>query len=125
MLKKLSGIRYMYIRSHLYAVFLTVILLLSILLSIYVIFAPDWLSVGGIFTFILLYMLFAIVISCYAGFKSGGKMKERLDYLSVLITQFANGHYDSRMHFQESDELSRISDEMNELGEKLQNQVKM
>ncbi|TFJ93536.1 sensor histidine kinase [Lentibacillus salicampi] len=123
MLRKLSSTRYMYIRSHLYAVFLTTILLLSMLLSIHVLFAPDWLSAGGIVAFTLFYVLFGIVISFYAGFKSGGSMKERLDDMSVLITKFANGHYDARVYFQERDEITRISNEMNELGEKLESQV--
>lgn len=124
MIKKLSSIRYMYIRSHLYAVFLTTVILLSILLSIHVLITPNCLSALSIFIFILLYVLLGLIISFYAGFKSSGEMKERLDYLSVLITQFANGNYHSRIYFNESDEITRISNEMNELGEKLQNQVK-
>ncbi|SDQ86598.1 sensor histidine kinase [Virgibacillus salinus] len=124
MMKKFSSIRYMYIRSHLYAVFLTTVILLSVLLSIHVLVSPDWLSAMSIFVFILLYVLLGLVISVYAGFKSSGEIKERLDYLSVLITQFANGNYQSRVYFNESDEVTRISNEMNELGEKLQNQVK-
>ncbi|SEQ41724.1 two-component system, NarL family, sensor histidine kinase LiaS [Virgibacillus subterraneus] len=124
MMKKFSSIRYMYIRSHLYAVFLTTVILLSVLLSIHVLVSPDWLSAMSIFVFILLYVLLGLIISVYAGFKSSGEIKERLDYLSVLITQFANGNYQSRVYFNESDEVTRISNEMNELGEKLQNQVK-
>ncbi|MFB4167101.1 histidine kinase [Virgibacillus sp. JSM 102003] len=124
MMKKLSSIRYMYIRSHLYAVFLTTVILLSVLLSIHVLVGPEWLSALSVFVFILLYVLVGLIISVYAGFKSSGEIKERLDYLSVLITQFANGNYQSRVYFNESDEITRISNEMNELGEKLQNQVK-
>lgn len=123
-MKRFSSIRYMYIRSHLYATFLTTVILLSILLSIYVLFSPDWLSAWSIFIFTLLYVLLALIISFYAGFKSSGEMKERLDNLSVLITQFANGNYHTRVYFNESDEITRISNEMNELGGKLQNQVK-
>ncbi|GAA0596249.1 two-component system sensor histidine kinase LiaS [Virgibacillus siamensis] len=124
MLQKLSSIRYMYIRSHLYAVFLTTVILLSLLLTVYVLISPDWLSAFGIFIFILLYCLIGVVISFYAGFKTGGEMKERLDYLSGLITQFANGNYHSKIYFNENDEITRIGNEMNELGGKLQNQVK-
>lgn len=114
----------MYIRSHLYGLFLTAIILLSILLSIYVLFEPNWINVTVIFTFILIYVCLGIMISIYAGFKSSGNFKERLDYISVLITQFANGNYQSRLQFNENDEITRISKELNELGEKLQNQVK-
>ncbi|HLR74749.1 MAG TPA: sensor histidine kinase [Virgibacillus sp.] len=124
MFRKLSNIRYMYIRSHLYGLFLTAIILLSILLSIYVLFEPNWINVTVIFTFILIYVCLGIMISIYAGFKSSGNFKERLDYISVLITQFANGNYQSRLQFNENDEVTRISKELNELGEKLQNQVK-
>src|SRR5699024_5041966 len=42
----------------------------------------------------------------------------------VLITQFANGNYHSRIHFDEGDELSRIGNEMNEFGRKLETQVR-
>lgn len=124
MLKKLSSIRYMYIRSHLYAVFLTTVILMSLFLSIHVLISPDWLTALGIFVFILSYVVIGVVVSFYAGFKSGGEMKERLDYLSGLITQFANGNYHSKIYFNENDEITRIGNEMNELGGKLQNQVK-
>ncbi|WP_042224565.1 sensor histidine kinase [Oceanobacillus manasiensis] len=122
--KRFSSIRYSYIRSHLYGVFLTTVTILSILLSIYVLIEPEWLTPHSIFLFISLYIVLAIIISLYTGFKSSGDMKERLDYLSVLITQFANGNYQSRVYYNEGDELARIGNEMNELGEKLQSQVK-
>ncbi|APC47448.1 sensor histidine kinase [Virgibacillus halodenitrificans] len=124
MINRFSSIRYSYIRSHLYGLFLTSITLLSLLLSIYVIFEPAWLTAPGIFLFISLYIVIGTILSLYAGFKSSGDMKERLEYLSVLITRFANGSYTSRVYFNEEDELARIGNEMNELGEKLQNQVK-
>jgi len=122
--KKFNSIRYRYIRSHLYGLFLTTVTLLSILLTIHVVLDPKWLSVQSIFLFILLYIGLAMFISFYVGFKSSGDMREKLDYLSVLITQFSNGNYDSRVYVNEKDELARIGNEMNELGGKLQNQVK-
>ncbi|MFD2630312.1 sensor histidine kinase [Oceanobacillus kapialis] len=121
---RFSSIRYSYIRSHLYGVFLTTVTILSIMLSIYVLFEPEWLTPHSIFLFISLYIVLAIIISLYTGFKSSGDMKERLDYLSVLITQFANGNYQSKVYFNEEDELARIGNELNDLGEKLQSQVK-
>ncbi|MGY0692846.1 histidine kinase [Virgibacillus sp. FSP13] len=124
MIKRFSSIRFSYIRSHLYGLFLTMITLLSLLLSIYVLFAPVWLNATSIFVYVLLYIFLGIIISFYAGFKSSSDMKERVDYLSVLITQFANGNYHSRIYFNEDDEITRIANELNALGEKLQNQVK-
>lgn len=124
MIKKLSNIRFLYIRSHLYAVFITGTILLSLLLTYHVLFEPIWLSSSAIFTFILLYAIISVIVSIYAGFKSSGTIKERIDYLSVLITQFINGKYESRIHFKEDDELTRIGNELNTFGEKLQNQTK-
>ncbi|MFZ3578680.1 sensor histidine kinase [Virgibacillus sp. DJP39] len=124
MLKRLNSIRFSYIRSHLYALFLTTVILLSFLLSIYVLFSPKWLTTESIFLFISTYLLIALLLSLYVGFKSSGDLKERLDYFSVLITQFTNGNYNSRVYFNEDDEIARIGNEMNELGKRMQSQVK-
>ncbi|WP_053220421.1 sensor histidine kinase [Virgibacillus senegalensis] len=124
MLKHLNTIRYTYIRSLLYGLFLTTITLLAILLSILVLFQPEWLHVTSIFITILLYITLGVFISIYVGFRSSGDMKDRMDYLSVLIAQLSRGNYTSRVYFSEEDEIARIGEELNELGEKLQNQVK-
>ncbi|WP_430787793.1 histidine kinase [Virgibacillus flavescens] len=124
MLKRLSSIRFSYISSHFYGMFLTTVILLSLLLSIYVLVEPLWLTAESIFLFIISYAVLALFISLFVGFKSSGDMKERLDYFSVLITQFANGNYHSRVYFNEDDEIARIGNELNELGKKMQNQVK-
>lgn len=123
MLKKFSGIRLTYIRSHLYALFLITVMLLSIVLFIYVLFKPSWLNITSILFFFVLYIGIGFVISFYAGFKSSSEMKERIDYLSVLITQYANGNYHSRIETNDNDEIARIGNELNELGKKLQSQV--
>lgn len=122
--RRFSNIRYRYIRSHLNGHFMITILLLSTLLFIYMLFRPDWLQVKSIVLFTGIYIIIGIIISVYIGFKSSGDIKERLDYLSVLITQFANGNYQYRVHFEDHDEVSRIGNEMNEFGRKLQTQVK-
>lgn len=124
MIKKFTSIRFTYIFSHLNGVFITTVLILSLLLSIHALFDPVWFSVKTIFIFILSYVLLGMIVSFYTGFKSGSRMKERIDYLSLLITQYANGNYQSRIHLNDGDEITRIGTELNELGEKLQNQVK-
>lgn len=124
MLAKFSSIRYMYIRSHLYALFLMTILQLSFLLTIHAVFKPNWLTTEAIFLFVLPYLFFGFLVSIYAGFESSGNLKQRIDYLSVQITQYANGNYLSRIHMNEQDEITIIARDLNLLGEKLQNQVK-
>ncbi|MBC5636638.1 sensor histidine kinase [Ornithinibacillus hominis] len=123
MKNRFSSIRFSYIISHLNGFFLTLITILAVLLSIYVWFSPEWLTSNSIFLFIGLYSVIAFVVSVYVGFRSSGDLKQRMDYLSVLITQLANGNYQSKIYFNEGDELNRIGNELNELGEKLQNQV--
>lgn len=124
MKRRFSSIRYSFIISHFNGLFLTVITVLAVLLSIYVLVSPDWLTSHSIFLFIGLYVVIGFLVSIYVGFKSSGDLKQRMDYLSVLITQFANGNYQSKIYFNEGDELTRIGNELNELGEKLQSQVK-
>lgn len=124
MKRRLSNIRYRYIQSHLYGLAIIMIFLLFILSLIYMLFRPDWLTFQSMFLFIGLYFIIGMVVAVYVGFKSSGEMKERLDYLSVLITQFANGNYESRIHFDEKDEIARIAEEMNTFGSKLQTQVR-
>ncbi|PAV29284.1 sensor histidine kinase [Virgibacillus profundi] len=124
MKKRFSSIRYVFIHSHLSGLFITTLTLLSLLLSVYVLAEPDWLTASGVFLFIALYLFLGLIISFYTGFTSSGNMKSRLDSISVLITQFANGNYNSSVHFEEEDEITRIGNELNELGKKLLDQVK-
>ncbi|MHA6251653.1 sensor histidine kinase [Oceanobacillus sp. CAU 1775] len=124
MKSRFSSIRFIFIRSHLSGLVVTTITLLALLLSIYVLFEPEWLSAGAIFVFIISYLILGTIIALYTGFTMSGNMKSRLDSLSVLITQFSNGNYQSSVYFEEEDEIARIGSELNELGKKLQAQVK-
>lgn len=121
---RFTSLRFRSVRSHLYGLFLTTIILLAVLLSVYVLISPPWLAHESIFLFISMYVILATVIALFVGFHSSGHIIDRLSHLSVLITQFANGNYKSRVHFNEKDEITRIGNEMNELGMKMQNQVK-
>src|SRR5690625_992781 len=124
MKNRFSSIRYIFIHSHLSGLIVTTVTLLAVLLSVYVLFEPEWLTAMAIFLFIASYILLGTVIALYTGFTSSGNMKSRLDSLSVLITQFSNGSYQSSVMFEEKDEITRIGNELNELGKKLQTQVK-
>lgn len=122
MLKQLNSIRYMYIRSHLYGVVLNTFILLSILLSIHVWFQPEWLSAGAVLLFTFLYIGVGFFMALYAGFRSSGDLKQRLDYISTMITQLSRGKLSARIYFNEGDEIAAVGDELNALGEKLEQQ---
>lgn len=124
MKRRLSNIRYRSIQSHLYGLVIIAILLSSIFLSAFMLFQPDWLSLQSIILFIGFYIAIGMAVHIYVGFKSSGVIKERLDNLSMLITQFANGNYQTRIHAGENDEIARITDEMYAFGRKLEMQVK-
>lgn len=124
MLKRFNSIRFQSIRSHLYGLFLVNILLLAGLLSIYVWWNPAWLTAPAMGLFLGMSVVVGACVAIYVGFHSIGNLRERIDYLSVVITQYAHGNYESRVFFTEKDELTRFGKEINELGERLENQVK-
>src|SRR5690625_6804466 len=93
MLSKFSSIRYMYIRSHLYALFLVAILLLATLLTIQVVFEPDWLTEIAVFTFVILYVLYGFIVSIYVGFKSSGNLIDRIVFFYLLIFHYVIVNY--------------------------------
>lgn len=123
---QLSGIRFRSIRTQLYTMFLVLILLIATLLTIYVLMEPNWLTVGAIFLFIGLYTLFMFFTVLFVGFRESAAMVHRLRSLSTMITHFANGDYEVKAHDYsgDNDELTRVFTDMNELGEKMQSQVK-
>ncbi|MFC0523513.1 histidine kinase [Pontibacillus salicampi] len=124
MLKKLNSVRYKFIRSHIYGLFLTTMILLSFFLAIFVMYNPEWLSKEAIFLFVGSLLLVSFFVSLYVGFQSSGDMKERIDGLSTLIRALSQGKYDSRIRLTPDDEIARIGSELNELGNKLKSQVK-
>ncbi|WP_217586001.1 sensor histidine kinase [Lentibacillus saliphilus] len=123
MTKWLNSIRFSYIRSHVHAVFTVTIIMLAFLLTIHVIVDPVWLTRTSIFMFISTYFVLALIISAYTGYRAGGHLKMYIDGISVLIAQFSNGNYDSTIYSKEDNELGRLSNELNALGGKFQNQV--
>jgi two-component system, NarL family, sensor histidine kinase LiaS len=124
MLKKLNSIRYSYIKTNLRTLFLNAILLLGILLSIYVLLEPMWLSVQAIFTFFLLYLLLHFITSIVIGFQDSKEIKDRMDYMSLFITMVANGNYQAKIVDNSNDEIARIGKDLNELTDKMHTQVK-
>ncbi|MBM7554117.1 sensor histidine kinase [Thalassobacillus pellis] len=122
MLKRLNSIRYTYIRSHLFGLVLNTFILLAVLLSVYVWFSPSWLSAGAVLLFISCYVLVGAIVAFYAGFKSSGGMKDRIESLSIIIAKLANGVFTAKVYFNEEDEITRIAGELNQLGDKLKQQ---
>lgn len=122
MFMRLNNIRYMYIRSHLYGFVLNTFLLLAILLSVYVWFRPEWLNAQAVFLFMSTYVFIGFIMSVYAGFHSSTGIKQRMDRLSMLIKQLSRGDFSARVEEDPQDEMTGLTEDLNELGEKLQQQ---
>src|SRR5690625_7791434 len=80
MFRKLENIRFTYIRSHLSSLFLTSVTVLSTLLTIHILFTPEWINLTIIMVTTTLYIVCGSIMAIYNGFKSSTQMKERLDY---------------------------------------------
>ncbi|MCD5324977.1 MULTISPECIES: sensor histidine kinase [Pontibacillus] len=124
MLKRLNSVRYVFIRSHFYGVFLTLLILLSVLLGFYVLKEPEWLTSQAIFFFIGLFIVVSGLVSIYVGFQSSGTIKEKLDGMTTMIRSLAQGNYNAKIYMNSDDEFGHMGEELNELAGKLQNQVK-
>lgn len=126
MKQRWKSVRFSFIKSHFYVLFLTTCILLAIILSLFVIWEPEWLTAQSIFLFIGLYIIIGSILSLQAGFNQiGNLLKIRLDAISIQIKQFANGNYNSKIAnvHENVDETDRIIVELNDLGDKLQRQV--
>lgn len=124
---RLKGIRFIFIRSHIFVLFLSSVILLSLLLSVHVLFEPEWLTTESVFLFIISHLVIGFPLAFYAGFNGNGNyLKTSFDAITLLIKQYANGNYQSSIQLldNEDDEIHRASNSLNELGKKLQDQVK-
>ncbi|MFG6179671.1 hypothetical protein ACGTN6_20775, partial [Halomonas sp. THAF12] len=121
MLKRLNSIRYTFVRSHLYGLFLTVLIGMSVLLGIYVLREPEWLTSQAIFFFIALFSITACLVSVFIGFQSSRFMREKMYALSMMVRALKQGSYEASVHMPTNDEFGDMGGELNELAQKLQN----
>lgn len=125
MKQKLSSLRFMNIFYQMYSMFLIFLILLTSLLVIHAIFEPEWLTIQSIFLMLGLYLILSLIITSIFSFRQSSLLISRLQSLSVLIAEYANGHYKAEIYDYtgNQDELYRVFHEMNELGHKLNLQV--
>ncbi|WP_440896279.1 histidine kinase [Amphibacillus sp. Q70] len=123
MFKKLNSIRYSYIQAQLSTVFFVSITILIALTIVDITIDPDWLDQVNIVLFSFIHFLVGSLYAILIGFRSSGKLKSQIDDLSVMIMQLSRGNYSSRFRLEEPGEVSRIGTELNELAQKLDDQV--
>ncbi|CAG9622526.1 sensor histidine kinase [Sutcliffiella rhizosphaerae] len=123
--KKIESLRFWYIRS-----FIVVSVVSSFLFFLFfqtlLLFYPEGLLVDVEWSVIIAATSFIITVltSIYFGYKQSGYMKNRLDDLSTFIATLARGKFSERIAVGGKDELGRLTEDINQLAYKIQNQVK-
>ncbi|WP_231893400.1 sensor histidine kinase [Rossellomorea aquimaris] len=65
-----------------------------------------------------------LILSIYFGFRTGYTFKGRIDDISTFVTLLRSGKFSARVDRFEQDEIGILSDELNQLAEFIQEQVK-
>ncbi|MCP8615519.1 sensor histidine kinase [Salirhabdus salicampi] len=125
MFAKINTLRFRFVKSQLQTIYFSLLIIAFLLFFSYSVFQPVWLTLESIFLFLSLSIFVMTPVSVYVGFKYGTPFKERLEAISVLISALAKGRYSSRILDSETgDEIGQITVELNELANKMQEQVK-
>ncbi|WP_102027974.1 sensor histidine kinase [Salirhabdus sp. Marseille-P4669] len=125
MFKKLNSLRFRFIRNELQTIYFSLLVISFVLFFLYSVFSPTWLTLESIFLSLGLIIVIMTPVGIYVSLHYTSQVKERLDSISILISYLAKGKYTARLHDKEyGDEISHIGKDLNELAEKMQNQVK-
>ncbi len=122
--KKINSLRFWLIRS-----FITVAIVSSslffIFLQLMVLLFPD-MKINVSITFVMtgISLLLSVVTSVYIGYRHSSYLKKRVEDISTFIATLGRGKYSERINVVEEDELGRLSEDINQLANKIQNQVR-
>ncbi len=124
MLKKISSIRYHILRMHIFAALATGILFF-VGLQFALLFMPaNPLGLSAILWLTGLVFTAALVSGIYAGYISSQPLKDRLEKLSTFIAVLSRGNLSRRIDQEGNDEIGRMSNDLNDLAERIDSQVK-
>ncbi|MRG86942.1 sensor histidine kinase [Salinibacillus xinjiangensis] len=125
MFKKLNSLRFRFVRAQFQTIYFSLLVMAFLFFFTYSVFKPTWLTLNAIFMAIILIIVVMTPVAIYVSFHDASHLKERIDGISILISHLAKGKYSARIYDKEyGDEISHIVKELNELAEKMQNQVK-
>ncbi|WP_078549071.1 sensor histidine kinase [Litchfieldia alkalitelluris] len=123
MFNKLNTIRIAIIKSHFIAAISTGILFFIGLQVILLALPNNPLTLSSILLLTGYVFVISISISIYFGYIHSQPLKKRLEDISTFITVLDRGNYKTRITDHEQDEISRIKNSLNQLAEKIENQV--
>ncbi|MGG1684679.1 HAMP domain-containing sensor histidine kinase [Pseudalkalibacillus sp. NRS-1564] len=117
-----STLRWKLLKSLLYtALFTGVLYFLVIQIALF--FQPNAVSVLFSLLSPLLVMLLVVLLGSYFSYKDTLSIRNRLEDISTQIIILSRGKFTEKMEMTDKDEIGRISNELNELADKLQKQV--
>ncbi|WP_223700789.1 sensor histidine kinase [Sutcliffiella deserti] len=121
---KINSLRFWLIRS-----FITVSMVSSalffIFLQLLVLFFPNGkINVQVTIGMTVIGLLISIATSVYIGYRHSSYLKKRVEDISTFIATLGRGKLSERMAVVEKDELGRLTEDINQLANKIQNQVR-
>ncbi|WP_367643910.1 histidine kinase [Bacillus sp. THAF10] len=123
--KRIESLRFWYIRSFLLVSIVSSFLFFLFMQTILLFYQRGLLiNVQWSVLLTLVAFLITVLTSVYIGYKHSSYMKNRLDRISTFIATLTRGKYSERIIVGEKDELGRLAEDINQLANKIQNQVK-
>ncbi|WP_027963859.1 sensor histidine kinase [Halalkalibacillus halophilus] len=125
MLNKLKGIRFQYMRTALYIIYFSLLIIALVLFFTYSVMEPAWLSIQAIFLFVTSVVLIMTPIGLYVMYRKTGEIKTHQQAYSTFLSLLSKGHYDAKLLLKENgDEFDTLSRELNDVAIKMSKQVK-
>src|SRR5690625_3579765 len=127
MLKQLKGMRYQLMRSELYIIYFSILIVTLILFFTYSVIQPDWLTVEAIFFTLIVTVAVMTPVGLYVIYKKTKDYKDRIQTFSIFLTALSEGKYGAKLRINDDhvvyDELDAFAIELNDLADKMKNQV--
>ncbi|WP_227521519.1 MULTISPECIES: sensor histidine kinase [Bacillus] len=122
--RRIQSVRFWLIRSHLTVTFIAS-LLVFISLQALLLFYPEGLQLTVGLTVLITLKIFILgfLTSIYVGYKDSYYVKKRLEDISTFIATLSRGKFSETIQVREQDELGRLTEDINQLAQKIQNQV--
>ncbi|TFB22081.1 sensor histidine kinase [Filobacillus milosensis] len=124
MLNKLKGIRFQLMRTELYIIYFSLLIISLISFFTYSVLEPEWLSLEAIFFLLTMIVVVMTPIGLYVIFNKTKTIKDRIHAFSIFISMLQEGKYSAKLFLDDSnDELDAFAIELNDLAKKMKDQV--
>ncbi|RSK26334.1 sensor histidine kinase [Bacillus sp. HMF5848] len=122
MFQKIRSIRYLFVKSHIYATAVTAIILYAVVHIASTVNDID-VPLTASLLFLIVAILLSIMLGAFIGFRNSYHIKTKLEDVSTYIATLSRGTLSKRMDIQDSDEIGRIAAELNMLAAQIEGQV--